>query len=219
MSNKKSFINRSLIITSFICLLPMILGFILWDKLPENIPQQYGWNNEATWSLPKFWGIITLPLTMVIINIFDNILLTLSKQKLSPKVENILIWIIPIIALPINSFLLLKPIGLDINPFTISGLTLSILFILLGNYLPKTQANNFFGVRAPYINNNPQIWNKTQKVSGIALFLTGIINFFTCFFPFGKYVFVISLVITISFTLVYSIIIAKKYKNNEDKEE
>lgn len=85
MSGRKPFFNKTLILTSIVCLLPMVLGFALWNKLPENIPQQYGWNNQVNWTLPKFWGIITLPLVMVIINIVYSLLFRFSKQELSPK--------------------------------------------------------------------------------------------------------------------------------------
>ena len=69
MSNRKPFFTKTVILTSLVCLLPMILGFALWNKLPEDIPMQYGWNNQVNWTLPKFWGIITIPLVMVILNL------------------------------------------------------------------------------------------------------------------------------------------------------
>lgn len=217
MSNRKPFFTKTVILTSLVCLLPMILGFALWNKLPEDIPMQYGWNNQVNWTLPKFWGIITIPIVMVILNLVYSLCFRFSKQELSPKVEAILVWIIPLIALPVNCFIFLKPIGFDVEPFTFIGAILSILFIIIGNYLPKTTPNPVVGTRAPWINKNPNVWNKTQRVSGIVLVITGLINLITCFFPFGKYVFVISLGIITIFSLIYSIVIAKKYRIENEK--
>lgn len=217
MSNRKPFFTKTVILTSVVCLLPMILGFALWNKLPEDIPMQYGWNNQVNWTLPKFWGIITIPIVMVILNLVYSLCFRFSKQELSPKVEAILVWIIPLIALPVNCFIFLKPIGFDVEPFTFIGAILSILFIIIGNYLPKTKPNNFVGVRGPWINNNPDVWSKTQRLSGIILVIIGLINLITCFFPFGKYVFVISLGIITIFSLIYSIVIAKKYRIENEK--
>jgi len=219
MSDKKSFFTKTLILTSVVCLLPMILGFALWDKLPEDIPMQYGWNNQVNWTLPKLWGIITVPIVMVIINLVYALCFKLSKQSVSPKVEAILAWIIPLIALPVNSFIFLKPIGFDVEPFTFIGAILSILFIIIGNYLPKTTQNPVVGVRGPWINKNPDVWNKTQRVSGIALVITGLINLITCFFSFGKYVFVATIAIDVILLLVYSIIISVKASKEENKTE
>ena len=219
MSNRKPFFTKTDILTSVVCLLPMILGFALWNKLPEDIPMQYGWNNQVNWTLPKFWGIITLPLVMVILNLVYSLCFRFSKQELSPKVEAILVWIIPLIALPVNCFVFLKPIGFDVEPFTFIGAILSILFIIIGNYLPKTTPNPVVGTRAPWINKNPNVWNKTQRVSGIALVITGLINLITCFFSFGKYVFVATIAIDVILLLVYSIIISVKTSKEENKTE
>ena len=215
MSNKKPFFTKTVILTSLVCLLPMILGFALWNKLPEDIPMQYGWNNQVNWTLPKFWGIITIPIVMVILNLVYSLCFRFSKQELSPKVEAILVWIIPLIALPVNCFVFLKPIGFDVEPFTFIGAILSILFIIIGNYLPKTTPNPVVGTRAPWINKNPDVWNKTQRVSGIGLVITGLLNFVTCFFSFGKWVFVISLAIFVLFTLIFSIVVSKKICSKE----
>ena len=219
MSGRKPFFNKTLFLTSFVCLLPMVLGFALWNKLPEDIPQQYGWNNQVNWTLPKFWGIITLPLVMVIINIVYSLLFRFSKQELSPKVEGVLAWIIPVIALPINCFMFLRPIGFDVEPFMFIGGIMSLVLIITGNYLPKIKANSVVGVRAPWINKNPTVWAKTQRLSGILMVITGLINLVTCFFPFGKYVFVITVGTLVIFMLVYSIVVAKQESKKIKQEE
>ena len=142
MSEKKSFSIKTFVLTSVVCLLPLVLGFALWDKLPEEIPQQYGWNDQVNWTLPKFWGIITMPLVMVVINVIYLFALKVSKQKFSSKVEAIMSWMIPVLSVVLGSFMLLKPIGFDIDVFCIVGFVLSILFIVIGNYLPKTEPNS-----------------------------------------------------------------------------
>ncbi len=218
MSEKKSFSIKTFILTSVVCLLPIILGFALWDKLPEEIPQQYGWNDQVNWTLPKFWGIITMPLVIAVINVIYLLAFRLTKQKFSPRVEVIMSWIIPVLSVVLGSVMLLKPIGFDIDLFCIVGFVLSILFIVIGNYLPKTEPNPVVGTRAPWINNNPEVWNKTQRVSGIVLVIIGIINLVTCFLPFGKYVFVVTVCSGIIFILIYSLVISNKInKATEEK--
>ena len=159
-----------------------------------------------------------MPLVMVVINVIYLFALKVSKQKFSPKVEAIMSWMIPVLSVVLGSFMLLKPIGFDIDVFCIVGFVLSILFIVIGNYLPKTEPNSVVGTRAPWINKNPEVWNKTQRVSGIVLVLIGLINLFTCFFPFGKYVFVATVFPGIIFVLIYSLVISKKInKATEEK--
>ena len=85
---------------------------------------------------------------------------------------------------------------------------LSLMFIVIGNYLPKTEPNSVVGIRAPWINNNPDVWAKTNRLGGILFVAAGIACFISCFTPAGKYVFIISLSLVAIVSFVYSIVLA-----------
>ena len=216
MSEKKSIFNLTFFITSLLCLVPIAVGFILWDKLPESIPQQYGYNDEATWSLPKLWGIITLPIFMFIINLVMHLIITFSKKEYNQKVVNVTYWIIPILACTVGIFMLLKPIGINIETFQFVAIILGILFMIIGNYLPKTEPNHLIGVRAPWTMNNPEVWRKVHRVSGFVLVLLGLFILITCFTPIGKVAFIAATAFAVIFMLVYSIVMAVKYNKKEN---
>ena len=38
---------KQIVITSLICLCPIVFGLILWDKLPESMAIHFNINNEA----------------------------------------------------------------------------------------------------------------------------------------------------------------------------
>lgn len=44
---KKSEYKGIMIITSIMILLPMIIGVVLWDKLPSEIATHFGTDNQA----------------------------------------------------------------------------------------------------------------------------------------------------------------------------
>ena len=211
MKENKKLFTITLLLSSAVCLLPIALGFLLWDKLPENIPQQYGWNDQVNWTLPKPWGFILCPSLLVIVNVIMQIATKLSKKELNKKVEAILVWIIPVLSILLNSLIILKPAGLDIEVSQVVILIISIIFIIIGNYMPKVEANALIGIRAPWINKNPEVWAKTNRLGGILFVLTGIINLITCFTPAGKYVFIATALLVSTITFVYSLYAAKKY--------
>ncbi len=211
MKENKRLFAITLLLSSAVCLLPIALGFFLWGKLPENIPQQYGWNNQVNWTLPKPWGFILCPAFLVIINAIVQISTRLSKKELNKKVEVIVFWIIPVLSILVNSLIILKAAGLNIEISQSVILIISIVFIIIGNYMPKVEENAFIGIRAPWINKNGEVWTKTNRLGGILFVLTGIINLITCFTPAGKYVFIASVLIVSVVTFVYSLYAAKKY--------
>lgn len=211
MKENKKLFTITLLVSSIVCLLPIALGFLLWDKLPENIPQQYGWNDQVNWTLPKPWGFILCPTLLAIVNVIMQITTKLSRKKLNKKVEAILVWIIPVLSILLNSLIILKPAGLDIEVSQVVISIISVVFIIIGNYMPKIEVNAFVGIRAPWINKNPEVWAKTNRLGGILFVLTGIINLITGFTPVGKYVFIASALLVSTITFVYSLYAAKKY--------
>lgn len=207
-SEKKGVSIITLVLTGCICLLPVAFGFVLWNKLPEQIPQQYGWNGQVNWSLPKPLGFILCPVILVVTHLVIQLLPRLTKKRYNRKVELLLCWLIPVISLFVNSLLLLKAAGLDIDIACAVIAMLSLMFIVIGNYLPKTEPNRYVGIRAPWINNNPDVWTKTNRLGGILLVIMGFINLICCFTPAGKYVFTISLALVTVITFVYSLVLA-----------
>ena len=95
------------------------------------------------------------------------------------------------------------------------AIILGILFMIIGNYLPKTEPNHIIGVRAPWTMNNPEVWRKVHRVSGFVLVLLGLFILITCFTPIGKVAFIAATIFAVIFMLVYSIVMAVKYNKKE----
>ena len=215
MSFKKTFFNSSFWITSIVCLLPVVLGFYLWEKLPDDIPMQYGWDGEVNWTLPKLPGIFVCPVICLLVNILIQVSFYSKSEKINRRVREILCWVIPVVSVVVNSLLLLKPAGLDISVEKFVLPFCSLIFIIAGNYLPKTEPNNFIGIRAPWINSNPDVWRKTNRLGGILFVIMGIVNLAAAFTAAGKYVFVSTLIAVTLVVFVYSIVLAVKFRGQE----
>jgi uncharacterized membrane protein len=55
------------------------------------------------------------------------------------------------------------------------GIGFGLLFVLLGNYMPKLPRNFFFGIRSPWTLASEVVWTKTHRISGILFAAAGII--------------------------------------------
>ena len=61
----------------------------------------------------------------------------------------------------------------------ISCILMGLLFIILGNFMPKTRTNSIIGVRISWSMYNDTTWQKSNRFGGIALILTGILTILT----------------------------------------
>lgn len=67
--------------------------------------------------------------------------------------------------------------------FIIAGC--GIMFIIMGNYLPKTRQNWFFGIRTPWTLSSEFTWEKTHRLAGRLFFLTGFVCLISAFIVNG----------------------------------
>lgn len=99
------------------------------------------------------------------------------------------------------------------------GLT-GLLFIVLGNKMPKLKRNGVVGMRTKWSMANDYVWKKSQRSAGIIFIVMGIIFMtFPIIFKLEKafiYFLIIPLLCVIAMILS-SYIIYKKYKDVEDK--
>ncbi|MGB4178064.1 MAG: SdpI family protein, partial [Halanaerobiales bacterium] len=68
---------------------------------------------------------------------------------------------------------------LDISRIVVVGAAL--LFIVMGNYLPKVKHNYFVGVRVPWTLASEKVWKKTHRFAGKLFVISGIIIFLSIF--------------------------------------
>lgn len=57
----------------------------------------------------------------------------------------------------------------------------ALLFLVLGNYLPKTRPNWFLGIRTPWTLSSNQAWEKTHRLGGRLFMAIGVIGLIAAF--------------------------------------
>lgn len=95
-------------------------------------------------------------------------------------------------------------------------LVLSVLFIIIGNYLPKLKKNPVSGVKTKYSQSGDGAWMKSQRFGGRLLVIGGITSLIVCLIP-GISVKSAVILSTIIFAfmilglLVFSVVRGRKY--------
>ena len=200
MCKKSCPVDFCMVITTILCLIPLALGLFLWNKLPEQIPTTYGFNDSVSNMAPKWVTVILLPLIETVFNIIIHLGINLSKKNNAGKKLNyILKWLAPVLSISVTSALLM-----------------SLLFIILGNYLPKTEPNYMVGFRVPWTLNNETVWKKTHRFSGGVMVIFGFISLIGSFTPFAEPIGLICILAAIIIPLIYSVAVSAK-ENKENK--
>ena len=207
-----------LIVTSFIILIPMLIGFGLWDQLPDQIPTHWNMQGEIDGYSSKLFAIVVLPLILVGVQWLCTLgTLTDPKNKnIADKLWKLVLWICPVISLVLGYVTYGTVLGMQIDINAIMPIFVGLLFMIIGNYLPKCQQSYTVGIKIPWTLNSEENWNKTHRFAGpcwmIAGFLSAVLGMLGLMVPM-----LICLIVMVFVPVVYSYMYYVKYE--KDKEE
>lgn len=208
----------TLIITSVIILLPIAVGVLLWDKLPEQVPFHWGINGEVDGWATKTQAVFLMPLLMLGIQWLCSFVTQLDPKKAnSDKMQWLVLWIIPVLNLFLHVMVWLQALGREVNMVVVMPLFMGALFVIIGNYLPKCRQSYTLGIKLPWTLDNEDNWNKTHRLAG-KLWVAGGLLCMPCALLSGVWSFIVMmsvLVVMCAVPTVYSYRLYKKNKKDE----
>ena len=143
--------KKTIIITTLVTLLPILLGIILWEKLPDSIATHWGADGQADGWSNKAFAVFGLPCILAVIHLFSVcVMLNDPKRKnIHKKPLTLIFWIVPVVSFVTNGFTYAAALGSDMDISLIISILIGSLFIILGNYMPKLQQNYTVGIKLP----------------------------------------------------------------------
>ncbi len=173
------------ILSSVVILLPIVFGLILWDQLPDTMTTHWGADGNADANGAKAFAVFGLPVILLILHIVCLLLTGLDRRQKeqSPKALNLVFWVVPFISLFSGASIYAIALGKTFDFLALIPGLLGVMFVLIGNYLPKVKQNRTLGIRVSWTLNNEENWNKTHRLGGKVWVICGLAMLFAVFLP------------------------------------
>lgn len=203
-----------IIVSSIVTILPVVAGLVMWNILPDRMTTHWGMSGEADGFSSKVFAVFGLPLIMLAVQwicILATMLDPKNKEQ-SSKVVGMVLWIIPITSLITNGMVYAVSLGytgsIDIGMRVLLGL----MFIILGNYMPKCKRNRTIGVKVSWALQNEENWNKTHRFTGRLWVAGGVLILATMFVPMENIMWLfLGVILILSFVpMIYSYLYYRK---------
>lgn len=204
-----------ILISSIITILPMLFGFVIWNKLPEKIATHWGPDGSPDGYSGKFFAVIGLPIIILAVHwlCFAITSLDPKNKDQNRKAFGLVFWICPAISLVCSAAIYITAIKGEFNVGGVTILLLGIIFIAIGNYLPKCKQNYTIGIKIPWTLNNEENWNATHRFAGKVSVIGGLVLLFCAFLPTLVFPAVVVASLLIVFApMIYSYRYYKKHK-------
>ncbi|MBT3755057.1 MAG: DUF1648 domain-containing protein [Candidatus Cloacimonetes bacterium] len=218
--NKKFWISIIIIIVQIVLAL-YLSSFIADDA---KVPSHWNIRGEIDGYSNKWTAILLFPGINFLLFIFMLILPIISvrykesserSSRMVPIITNIIIFFFAVI----HIYTLLLGAELLLSNGSFLYYSLGLMFILMGNILPKMPSSFFIGIRTPWTLSSEYIWRKTHKVGGVCFVLSGLIMIFiSAIWGNNSTALTIMFILFMTFVLysvLYSFLLYKKDEDNK----
>lgn len=168
----------TLITGTLVMLLPILLGLLLWDRLPDQVATHFGANGEANGYSSKAFAVFGIP--GIVLGMHWLCVLT---GRIDPKAGNLegrmmslMLWICPVISVVLIVLVYGNALGYDVRVELILPLLLGLLFVIIGNWLPKCRQTYTLGIKLPWTLDDEDNWNRTHRFAGPVWVACGLVT-------------------------------------------
>jgi len=162
-------------------LLLIMAGLALWGHF--NLPDapmavHFNASGVADGYQPRDIGLIIIPgISLVIMALMLWILPPIMPSiERSATVYGIVVMSLFALMTATQAMLVLSEAGMAMDQVRIAFSGVGLLFIILGNYMPKMRRNWLMGIRTPWTLADERVWDKTHRFAGPLFMLGGLIT-------------------------------------------
>ena len=205
--------KNTLILTSLVLLIPVFVGMLLWNQLPEQLPTHWGINGEIDGWSSKPFAVFGLPGIILALH-FVCVLASAADpqhQNYNHKMMILVLWICPVINLILSALIYAAALGYSVPVETIMPVLVGVLFIVIGNWLPKCKQTYTMGIKLPWTFASEENWNATHRFGGKVWFFGGIATMLSAFFG-NFWILLVILAAMVILPTVYSYLYYKKHE-------
>lgn len=188
--------KKLLIFTSLLTLLPIAMGLLLWDRLPEVMTTHWGFSGQADGRSSAAFAVFVPPVLMLAVHWFC-VLFTArdpGNRDRNKKMQQLVLWIVPLISNLSSGSIYALALGAEFSVTNVMVAFLGILFAVMGNYMPKCRMNSTIGIKVPWAYTSQENWNATHRFGG-KVWVAGSIIILLCALIPGEWTLLVMLVL------------------------
>ncbi len=159
---------KLMILTTIIIVLPMVAGLLLWNQLPEQIPTHWNAAGEVDGWSSKPFAVFFFPILLAGIHWISAFGTSQDpKQEAHAQIMvQLVLWICPVLSVLLHTIMYSVALGYGVRVEVIMPVMVGLMFMVIGNYLPKCKQNYTIGIKIMWTLADEGNWNATHRFAG-----------------------------------------------------
>lgn len=160
---------------------------IVYSRLPDRMPMHWGLHGNVNRYGSRIEGAFLPPVLMLGLWLLLRFLPRIDPRranyaKFADTYELFIDSTIALFAV-LHVAQLGTALGWPISMQRLVPALVGLLFIILGNALPRARPNWWFGIRTPWTLSNDRVWMRTHRVAGYLLAAAGLVLVLAALLP------------------------------------
>jgi len=189
------------------------MAFSVWalPQLPAQVVTHWGVDGEPNgWSSPIMAAIL-MPGIMLLLSLLFSALPNIDPLRKNYEFHGSVYFLLAnaIVGFmgAVHVLLIGSALGWPIDMRRAIPILLGLLFVVMGNLIPRIRPNWFMGIRTPWTLSSERVWRKTHRIGGYTFILGGLLFIATGFLATGKSgrtIMLVSILPVILWPVIYS---------------
>ncbi|MBB4636401.1 SdpI family protein [Longimicrobium terrae] len=159
----------------------------VYSRLPARIATHWDMHGTVDGWMPRMPGAFLLPFIAA-----ASLGLMLGLPRLDPRRRNVerfgpermlLLNMTALFMAAVHTATLAFSLGYPVDMRRVTLAAVGLLFVGMGNYLPRIKSNYFIGIRTPWTLENENVWRHTHRVGGRAFVGAGLLFIVAAMLP------------------------------------
>lgn len=154
----------------------LIASAVVYPDLPDRMPTHWNLSGEPDGWSSRAWGAWLIPFMIAVVWGLTRLLPAIDPRKanyakFAGAFEGIILSVM-LFMLVLHGLILRAALGHPVAMDRVMPAGIGVLFIVIGNLLPRARPNWFVGIRTPWTLSSDRVWEKTHRIGG-RLFVAG----------------------------------------------
>jgi uncharacterized membrane protein len=153
-------------------------GVLLYSHLPDRVPSHWNIRGEVDAYSSRFWGAFGIPLMNAGIYVLMSAL-----PSIDPRRQNYAKFagtyrqfklLMAVFFTGLYSLVIANSLGYRVPVDRVVPFGISLLFLVIGNFMGQIRHNYFVGIKTPWTLANEEVWRKTHRLGGFVWVASGV---------------------------------------------
>ncbi len=154
-------------------------SIVAYGHLPDPMPTHWNMRGEVDDYSSRLVGAFLMPLIMIGIAALIPVLPKIDPRggnyrKFDTAYFTIMNATVTVMFF-IHLFALAAALGIGVSMGRMIPAAVGVLFIVIGNVLPRVRSNWMVGIRNPWTLSSDRVWERTHRVGGYLMLILGVL--------------------------------------------